>query len=155
MVSPVARWGVSSGPGPSAREVGFLKQVLKPSERPRRRTVQLFSSASDRLFASPAWKYELKMQSAIHEQLVAHGVPASAVADFEGKNLRSWSLPAQFPTADSIYAVSRVGFSDDGQVAVVYREFRGGICYGSGDIHLYRQWGAGWKRTGILGLWVQ
>ncbi len=129
----------------------------------------MFYSASDRVFRSPRWKFEpakqslregrwkleLKMQSKIQEQLRAHDVPPTAIADFEAKNLRAWDLPAGFRTVDSIYSVSRVGFSDDGQFAVVYRATRGESLCGSGAIYLYRRSGASWKQSGLIGLWVQ
>ena len=64
------------------------------------------------------------------------------------------SYSGSHPYAHVVATFSRVGFSDDGSLALVYMGLRcGGRC-GAGDLILLRRMPEGWTRVRAVSLWI-
>ena len=74
----------------------------------------------------------------------------------EANNADNWwkAFDETFPGYAGYASSSRVGFSDDGKVAIVYFSWTAGPTLGVGGFHILKKYESGWMRIGGFPIWT-
>ena len=126
---------------PRARD-GWVERLLKDLPSLERSTLDSFVEVH---------QDSCKLTGEVAGDLPIRLVPAEFCDEWERGDLYFWDY---YPDSDGLRRLSRVGFSQDGEQALVYYEYDAGGWYGAGVLVLLQLEKGEWKGVGRYRIWI-